>query len=602
MTPAFGSWRHQALDLLRAAGLILRMCYRGSLPLTLVAMVVTPAAMVFGLLGALWVKLLADGVLRHDARQALGAAGLMALSGGAMFFVNRAGFQVMLRVTELAGLEFDRLLVRVVTGIPTMEHHERPAYLDRLKRLQDDASQLREATSVLIALTVSVVNAGVALVLLGRLAPLLLLLPLFWLPRQASNAAVLRWLGEQEERDAEPLRALDHLEKLAATPATAQEVLISGLEEELLARHRRLRHEVASHRLAAHWRGTRLQLATTAFAALSYAGALVLMAVRAGQGQATVGDVLMAVVLVGSLTNALSMTAYQSSWLLQAVRRVIDLSWLLDYARTVPAGGVRRPPASLRESVRFSGVSFRYPGTERWVLRDVELELESGSVVALVGENGAGKTTLIKLLCRFYDPTEGAISVDGTDLREFAYASWRERLAAGYQDFVRFELLARETVGIGDLPRMEVRGAVGRALVQAGGEAVTDSLPRGMETPLGRRWDGVELSGGQWQRLALARAFMRERPLLLMLDEPTSALDAPTEHALFERFADAARRVRDAGTITLLVSHRFSTVRMADRIVVIDAGRVREQGTHDELVRAGGLYAELYELQARSYR
>jgi ATP-binding cassette, subfamily B, bacterial len=192
--------------------------------------------------------------------------------------------------------------------------------------------------------------------------------------------------------------------------------------------------------------------------------------------------------------------------------------------------------------------------------------------------------------------------VDGIDIRRFAYHEWRSRLAAGYQDFVRFELLARETVGVGDLARIEEAPVVNAALARAGGDGVVERLPEGIETQLGQRWDGVELSGGQWQRLALPRAFMRERPLLLILDESTSALDALTEHALFERFADAARQVGESSMMTVLVSHRFSTVRMADLIVVLDGGRVRELGSHDELRRLGGLYAELYEIQARAYR
>jgi ATP-binding cassette subfamily B protein len=220
----------------------------------------------------------------------------------------------------------------------------------------------------------------------------------------------------------------------------------------------------------------------------------------------------------------------------------------------------------------------------------------------LVGENGAGKTSLVKLLCRFYDPTEGTITVDGTDIRSFAYEDWRSRLAAGYQDFARFELLARETVGVGDLPRMADASAVASALRRANADGVVEQLPEGLETQLGRQWDGVDLSGGQWQRLALSRALMRAAPALLILDEPTAALDAPTEHALFERFTRAARAGATAGTITLLVSHRFSTVRMADVIVVLEDGRIKEVGSHDELVAAGGLYAELYEIGARAYR
>jgi ATP-binding cassette subfamily B protein len=259
-------------------------------------------------------------------------------------------------------------------------------------------------------------------------------------------------------------------------------------------------------------------------------------------------------------------------------------------------------PERIGRGIRIESVSFRYPGTSADVLSDVDLELRAGSTVAFVGENGAGKSTLVKLLCRFYEPLEGRICVDGIELAEIDVAEWRRRVAVGFQDFVRFELLARESVGVGDLPRVDDLTAVERAVDRGAARDVVEDLPSGLETPLGRTQAGAELSGGQWQKLALARAMMRERPLLLILDEPTSALDAHAEHELFERYAESARAVAQAtGGIAIFVSHRFSTVRMADRIVVVEDGRVAEQGTHDELVARRGTYAELYALQAAAY-
>jgi len=222
-----------------------------------------------------------------------------------------------------------------------------------------------------------------------------------------------------------------------------------------------------------------------------------------------------------------------------------------------------------------------------------------------VGDNGAGKTTLVKLLCRFYDPDEGRILVDGVDLRELDIEAWRARLTMANQDFAKLELLARESVGVGDLPLVDDEAAVAGAVGRAGGTDVVERLEQGLATQLGRQWEGgTDLSTGQWQKLALARGLMRSEPLLQLLDEPTASLDAGTEHALFERLTAAARHAGalQRGTVTVLVSHRFSTVRAADRILVIEGGRLVEDGTHDELVRAGGLYAELYEIQAASYR
>jgi ATP-binding cassette subfamily B protein len=261
-------------------------------------------------------------------------------------------------------------------------------------------------------------------------------------------------------------------------------------------------------------------------------------------------------------------------------------------------------PARLRSGIELRDVSFRYPGAAEDALDSVSLFLPAGSTVALVGENGAGKTTLVKLLCRLYDPTSGSIRADGVELSRVDVDEWRARITAGFQDFARFELVARETVGVGDLPYLDDMDAVQGALARAEASAVAAELADGLETQLGTSFDGgTELSGGQWQKLALARALMRTDPLLLVLDEPTAALDAEAEHALFSRYASEARRVAAGGNaIVVLVSHRFSTVRMADTIVVLEGGRVVEAGTHAELRGAGGLYAELYELQARSYR
>jgi ATP-binding cassette, subfamily B, bacterial len=278
------------------------------------------------------------------------------------------------------------------------------------------------------------------------------------------------------------------------------------------------------------------------------------------------------------------------------------LAWLEDYAAALVADHDVPVPTRLEEGIHFEHVSFVYPGTTRTVLDDVDLFLPAGAVVAVVGENGAGKTTLVKLLSGFYAPTAGRILVDGADLSRMAPDEWRDRLAGAYQDFFRFELLARQSVGVGDVPRVDDEPAVGVAVGRAGAEDVVAKLASGLDTQLGVTWpDGVEVSFGQWQKLALARGFMRDEPLLLVLDEPTAALDAETEHALFERYAAGARRDAADGRLTILVSHRFSTVRMADLIVVLDGARVAEVGTHDELMARGGPYADLYGIQAAAY-
>jgi ATP-binding cassette subfamily B protein len=280
------------------------------------------------------------------------------------------------------------------------------------------------------------------------------------------------------------------------------------------------------------------------------------------------------------------------------------LAWLEDYAASTAASADMSVPNVLQDGIRLDHVSFAYPGTSRLVLDDVCLTLPAGSVVAIVGENGAGKTTLVKLLTKMYEPTSGSILVDNTPLARISPDEWRGRLAGALQDFFRFELRARLAVGLGDVPRRDDGPAILTAVDRAGANDVVSGLKSGLETQLGHNWpEGVEVSFGQWQKLALARGFMRDAPLLLVLDEPTAALDAETEHALFERYAAAARGDDDgSGRITILVSHRFSTARMADLIVVIDGSRVVQVGSHEELMTKGGQYAELYNIQATAYR
>jgi ATP-binding cassette subfamily B protein len=329
-----------------------------------------------------------------------------------------------------------------------------------------------------------------------------------------------------------------------------------------------------------------------------------LMLWRAAQGRATPGEVVMTVYLGQQLISTVIEPVRSLAGLGETLRAAGRMLWLQDYARDQRAARPGRAPAPerLEEGIVFERVSFRYPGTERWALRDVSFRVPAGSIVAFVGENGAGKTTLVKLLCRMYEPTEGRILVDGADLAEIDVDAWRGRLSAAFQDFARFELTAGETVGVGDLPRMGDPGAMEAALERAVAAAVLAALPSGAATQLGARWaGGVDLSTGQWQKLALGRALMRRDPLVVFFDEPTASLDAVAEHALFERYAAEAREGSARGTVTVLVSHRFSTVRSAALILVIDEGGVTELGSHDELIVRDGLYAELYQMQARAY-
>ena len=320
--------------------------------------------------------------------------------------------------------------------------------------------------------------------------------------------------------------------------------------------------------------------------------------------QASAGKVLLVLAagarLSGYVGAAVGEIGFLRSIWIDGAKR---LAWLEDYVASLTASADLPVPARLKEGVRFEKVSFAYPGTDRLALDDVSFSIPPGAVVAIVGENGAGKTTLVKLLSKFYEPASGAILIDGQPLARMSAEEWREKLAGAYQDFFRFELRALHSIGVGDVPRMDEEPAVNVAVGRAGAVDLVTGFPSGFETQLGPTWPGgIEVSFGQWQKVALARAFMRDETLLVILDEPTAALDAETEHELFERYAAAARFNERSGRITILVSHRFSTVRMADLIVVLDGAKLAEVGTHDELMDRGGPYSELYRIQESAYR
>ena len=407
-----------------------------------------------------------------------------------------------------------------------------------------------------------------------------------------------------EERGAAANRLARHLFDTATTAPPGKEVRVTQIGDRLVSGRREAWERWYGPVAAARWGSAVWHTMGWALFGAAYVGAVVFVAWGL---QATPGAVLLVLAAGSRLSAYIGATVgeigfLRGTWMDGSMR----MAWLEDYAAALLENADAPVPSRLTDSIRFEHVSFAYPGTDRRVLDDVNLEIEAGSVVAIVGENGAGKTTLVKLLCRLYQPIEGRILVDGAELARMPVDGWRERLAGAFQDFFRFEFRARHSVGLGDVPRLDDEPAVNVAVDRAGAEDVVKQLLSGLETQLGPTWpDGVEVSFGQWQKLALARGFMRDRPLLLVLDEPTAALDAETEHALFERYAAAARGGTEEapdGRITILVSHRFSTVRMADTIVVLDGAQVVEVGSHEQLIAANGQYASLYEIQAAAYR
>ena len=395
------------------------------------------------------------------------------------------------------------------------------------------------ASTTLYALQEMLHLAGTA-ALLATLDARLLLLPFFAIGSLlADRRAWQRYLAALDAA-AELRRRKMHFFGLATSPEAGKELRVFDLGTEMVARHGADGAEQLRIQTRPLWNGLILQALAAALLAAGYGGASALVLARALQGQVTPGDVLLAITLAAQMQDLVGeLVSSGNSWL-RIVREASRYFWLADYAKRVDDKPLAEKPvpSTLGRGIELQNVSFSYPGTKTPVLQNISLQLEAGRVVALVGENGAGKTTLAKLLSRFYEPTAGRITVDGVEVNQFDVEAWRSRLSAGFQDYSQFEFLMRETVGVGDVAQIENPQAVHDALAKADAHDIPPTLPRGLETQLGRVWDGgVELSGGQWQKLALGRAFMRTDPLLVILDEPTAALDAQTEHGVFERIA-----------------------------------------------------------------
>jgi ATP-binding cassette subfamily B protein len=491
-------------------------------------------------------------------------------------------------------------VARLLASIPTIAHQERPEYLDRLSVLRNQVFMLDHMYMSLFTTCGWILRLGITIALLVSIHPLLGLLVLFAIPPVLTST----WRPGVErlafERGASSIRLARHLFDMATTAAPGKEVRVTGTGDRLIAERRRAWEAGNRAIAAARWASAGWHTLAWATFGAGYVGAIVFVSSRLG---APVADVLLALAAGSRLSFYVGATTGEIGFLKGWMDSARRLAWLEDYAQSSVATASQTAPARLADGIRLEHVSFAYPGTDRLVLDDITLQLPAGAVIAIVGENGAGKSTLVKLLAKMYEPTGGRILVDGIDLTSVSAVDWRARLAGAFQDFFRFEFRARQTIGIGDLPRLEDEPGVLTAVNRAGADDVVLRLPAGLDTQLGPTWPGgVEVSFGQWQKLALARGFMRDAPVVLVLDEPTAALDAETEHALFVRYAAAAREADREGRITILVSHRFSTVRIADLIVVLDGARIVEAGTHDALIERRGQYAQLYNIQAAAYR
>jgi ATP-binding cassette subfamily B protein len=557
---------------------------------------------------ALWFKILADGLAA--GRRGVVMASLLALgvSAVATWFLRVLSDRVQRRFRDRLTVALESHVATLQASVATIEHHERPEYLDRLSVLRNQVFVLDHMYMSIFSTCGWILRLGVTLALLIAIHPALALLAVFALPTVVASTWRPGVERTAEEQGAAANRLARHLFDLATTAAPGKEVRVTGIGPRLLAERR-----VAWERWYGPVRAARMSSAAWlaagwALFGVAYVAAVAFVALRL---RASAGDVVLVLTAGSRLSAYIGATVGEIGFMrgiwLDGSRR---LAWLEDYAASKALGADAAVPDRINTGIDFEHVSFAYPGTSRLVLDDVTLHIAPGSVVAIVGENGAGKSTLVKLLCRMYQPASGRILVDGVPLSRMPAAAWRERLAGAFQDFCKFEFHMQQTVGLGDVPRIDDVPAVTAAVQRAGADDVVARARSGLATQLGPTWpEGADLSFGQWQKLALARGFMREQPLVLVLDEPTAALDAETEHGLFERFAAAAREGslpagRDAGNgrITVLVSHRFSTARMADMIVVLDGARVVESGSHEALMAKGGQYAELYGIQAAAYR
>ena len=550
---------------------------------------------------ALWFKLLGDGALARNWSLVVFAAVALGVSSTATWFLQTVSTRVQRRFRDKVTIALESHVATLLASIATIAHQERPEYLDRLAVLRNQVFMLDHMYMSLFTTCAWILRLVVTVGLLVSIHPALVLLLLCALPTVLTSA----WRPAVErsafERGAQANRLARHLFDIATTAPAGKEVRVTGIGDRLI-KERRLAWEFSNRSIsAARWRTAAWHTAAWAVFGAGYVGAIVFVAYGLG---APAGDVLLALAAGSRLSFYVGATVgeigfLRGVWMDAAIR----LAWLEDYASSLVANADQPAPARLNQGIRFEHVSFAYPGTDRLVLDDVNLDLPAGSVVAVVGENGAGKSTLVKLLAKMYEPTSGRILIDHTDLARIAPLDWRARMAGAFQDFFRFEFVARHTVGVGDIPRLDDEPAVVAAVSRAGADDVVVKLTGGLETQLGRTWPGgVDVSFGQWQKLALARGFMRDEPVVLVLDEPTAALDAETEHALFERYAAAVRDDSTEGRITILVSHRFSTVRMADLIVVLDGARVVEFGSHEALMARAGQYSQLYGIQAAAYR
>ena len=480
-----------------------------------------------------------------------------------------------------------------------LKHFEQSEYQDSLERARRQAASRSTVISQLFGQAQAMITAIALAAGLFIYAPLLIgllalaLIPAVWGEFKFNRLAY--WISHSRSPER---RQLEYLRQIGASAESAKEIKLFGLGDFLSGRFKALSEQILIENRNLSIRRALQTGLLASISTLTYYAAYAYIVWRTLHGEFSIGTL---VFLSGSFNQ---LNGYLQQILIgftQIAGQSLYLEDLFGFFEIKP--GIVDPkkprpfPTPLREGIVFDNVGFRYPGSETWAIRNLTFTVAAGDTLALVGENGAGKTTIVKLLTRLYDPDEGRITIDGIDIREFALADLRTHVGAIFQDFLRYSFSASENIGVGRIEAAGDRERIVAAATQSLADAVIKKLPEGYDQMLGRTFArGHDLSGGEWQKLAIARAYMRDAEIII-LDEPTAALDARAEAEVFQRFKNLAE-----GTTAVLISHRFSTVRMADRIVVLADGKVEEEGTHEELMANGGRYAELFELQAAGYR
>jgi ATP-binding cassette subfamily B protein len=567
-------------------------------------------------LAILWIgKLIVDGVIAAAATAHQGGTppwrhlGLLVATELAIALLGEGLSRLSALLESLLGDLFaNRTSVELMRHAATLdlEQLENAEIYDKLERARRQTVNRIGLFTLLLA---TIQDAITLVTLAGALAIyvpwLLVLLVIAVLPSLLGEthyaalgySLLFSWTPER--------RLLDYLRFIGASDTSAKELKLFGLSDFLVGRYDRLSQEFyeANRDLA-----VRRSIVSSAFAAIGTLGYYAAYAViiyltvigyhSPGGGVFTIGVLTF---LAGSFRQSRDLIQRVLLSLAQVFEQALyldDLFSFLELRPSITTSGTARPvPQPILEGFRFENVGFRYPGSERWAVRGLTFSLGRGERLALVGENGAGKTTLAKLLVRLYDPSEGRILLDGVDLREYDLEALRRNVGVIFQDFVRYDFLLRENIAVGNVAEIGNEPAIREAAERSLADSVAERLGGHYDQMLGRRFEeGVDLSGGEWQKVALARAYMRDAQLLI-LDEPTAALDARAEYEVFLRFSELTK-----GKMAVLISHRFSTVRMADRILVLRAGQIVEQGTHETLLAEDGLYAELFRLQAAGYR